>query len=97
MEWHFFGIVLLGPGSGQGCQIFLDKIYQSGEKYTELSQCYQITIKLPNIPNDHKIYQHFSFLRMCKIYPNLDFLFENIPSGNPGLPIFNLGSAEMGT
>jgi hypothetical protein len=32
------------PGARQGCQIFLDTIYQKGEKYTKL-------------PNGHKIYQ----------------------------------------
>jgi hypothetical protein len=38
-----------------------------------------------NIPNDHKIYQHFLFyIRPSKIYPNWDFWFENRPSGNPG-------------
>jgi hypothetical protein len=26
----------------------------------------------------------FSIARPSKIYPNLDFWFENIPSGNPG-------------
>jgi hypothetical protein len=40
-----------------------------------------------NIPNYHKIYQmstkHTKILP-SKIYPNLDFWFENIPSGNPG-------------
>jgi hypothetical protein len=32
-----------------------------------------------NKPNGHKIYQQ----RPSKIYPNRDFWFENIPSGNP--------------
>jgi hypothetical protein len=26
----------------------------------------------------------FSVTRLAKIYPNWDFLFKNIPSGNPG-------------
>jgi hypothetical protein len=67
----------------QGCQIFLETIYQNGGKYTKL-------------PNDHKVYpkaviyskwtkniQSFSNLRPSKIYPNWDFWFENKPSGNP--------------
>jgi hypothetical protein len=36
------------------------------------------------IPNGRKIYIPISSVeRPSKIYPNLDFLFENIPSGNP--------------
>jgi hypothetical protein len=41
----------------QGCQIFLDKIYQNGEKYT------QITNKLPNgpkIPTPNLIYSNWT-------------------------------------
>jgi hypothetical protein len=39
-----------------------------------------------------KIYQHLPLQRHTKIYPNWNFRFENIPSGNPGLPapLFNL-------
>jgi hypothetical protein len=49
---------------------------------------YQMVIKYPksplNIPNGHKIYQHFSiYVRPSKIYPNWNFWFENKPSGNP--------------
>jgi hypothetical protein len=55
---------------------------------------------MPNyntLPNGHKMYQMavkyskwpqnkptFSNLRFSRIYPNLDFGFENKPSGNPG-------------
>jgi hypothetical protein len=59
------------------------------EKYTKLPQ---------NIPNVNKIYQKSvkwtkcpkniptsSIARPSKIYPNLDFWFENKPSGNPGI------------
>jgi hypothetical protein len=31
----------------------------------------------------HRIYQHYFIPRPSKIYPNLDFWFENTPSGNP--------------
>jgi hypothetical protein len=47
---------------------------------------YQIVTKLPNC---HKIYQmpientNFFIPRPSKITANLDFWFENIPSGNP--------------
>jgi hypothetical protein len=37
-------------------------------------------IKAENRPNVHKIYQHLPLLEN----PNLDFWFENVPSGNPG-------------
>jgi hypothetical protein len=56
---------------------------------------YQIATKLPH---GHKMYQaaviyskwpknkpNFSIPRPSKIYPNWDFWFENIPSGNPVL------------
>jgi hypothetical protein len=37
-----------------------------------------------NWPNRHKMYIPLSSIaRSSKIYPNWDFLFENIPSGNP--------------
>jgi hypothetical protein len=55
---------------------------------------------MENIPNDHNIYnsaiKYTKWLEMdqmvikytgilhCKIYPNWDFWFENIPSGNHG-------------
>jgi hypothetical protein len=43
--------------------------------------------KLPrNIPNCNKIYQigtKYTNISHCKIYPNWDFWFENMPSGNP--------------
>jgi hypothetical protein len=41
-------------------------------------------IKLPqNIPNGHKIYQLLPLQDPPKCYPNWNFRFENIPSGNP--------------
>jgi hypothetical protein len=42
------------------------------------------------MPNDRKIFQMtinrpaLSIQRPSQIYPNLDFWFENKPSGNPG-------------
>jgi hypothetical protein len=63
------------------CQIvFL--IYQNKVRYT-----YQMATKCnkrsQNIPNGHRKYKRFFISRPSKIYPNLDFWFENIPSGNP--------------
>jgi hypothetical protein len=70
----------------QGCQIFLEKIYQNEGKCTKLPRHYQLAIKYTklqqNIPNDHKIFQYFP-VWPSKIYPNWDFVFENKPSGNP--------------
>jgi hypothetical protein len=40
-----------------------------------------------NIPNGHKIY---IIARPSKIYPNWDFWFENMPSGNPALESLHL-------
>jgi hypothetical protein len=37
-----------------------------------------------NIPNGHNIYQHVQFKGRPKKYPNWNFWYENIPSGNPG-------------
>jgi hypothetical protein len=34
----------------QGCQIFLDTIYQNGEKYTKFPQHYQMAIKYTKWP-----------------------------------------------
>jgi hypothetical protein len=42
---------------------------------------YQMVLKRPK---GHKIYRHFPLLDPPKLHnPNLDFWFENIPSGNP--------------
>jgi hypothetical protein len=37
---------------------------------------------LSTIPNGHNT---FSISRTSKIFPNWDFLFQNIPTGNPGV------------
>jgi hypothetical protein len=64
----------------QGCQSFLDAIFQNGWKflYTQLPLNYQMNIKYTKcpweIPNGHRIYvQTFSIARNYKIYPNWDF------------------------
>jgi hypothetical protein len=62
-----------------GCRMFLGTTYQNGGN---------------NTPNYHKIYQRgiqytkchiltSFFARLSKIYPILDFWFENKPTGNP--------------
>jgi hypothetical protein len=38
---------------------------------------FQMTIKY--------MYQYFSIPRLSKIFPNWDFWYENVPSGNPGM------------
>jgi hypothetical protein len=50
------------------------------KKYTKWPKIDQMAVKRPN---DHTIYQHLPLQVPPKIYPNLDFWFENIPSGNP--------------
>jgi hypothetical protein len=69
--------------------MYIYTIHQNREKYT----------KLPlKLPSGHKMYQMaiiylkwptnlttFSIPGLFKIYPNLDFWFENKPSGNHGL------------
>jgi hypothetical protein len=78
-------------GAQQGCQICLGTTHQNGENIPQgqknryiqmaITYTYQIAGKLTewarNIPT--------SFIaRHSKIYPNRDFVFENVPSGNPG-------------
>jgi hypothetical protein len=64
----------------QGCQSFLDKIYQNGGKYTKMALNYQMAVKYSKWPNNIPT---FPISRPSKIYPNWDFGFEKIPSGNP--------------
>jgi hypothetical protein len=58
-------------------------------KYTKLPLNYPVAIKYIKwakyIPNGHNTYQTSFTARDSKIYPNLNFWFENIPSGNPGV------------
>jgi hypothetical protein len=71
----------------QGCQILLDTIYQNGGKYTKLPLNYHIAI--PRMYQMAVIYSkwhtNLSIPKPCKMYPNWDFWFENIPSGNPAV------------
>jgi hypothetical protein len=68
---------------------FLTQCTNMGGKYNQIAT---------HLPNDHEICQvdaihiyykcpqnipNFSIPRPSKIYPNRDFLFENVPSGNP--------------
>jgi hypothetical protein len=77
----------------QGCQIFLRTKYQNGKnmpnshdlhlpnvhkKYNKRPKMDQVSIKYIHQPTS-------SIARHSKIYPNLDFWFENKPSGNPGV------------
>jgi hypothetical protein len=40
---------------------------------------------LPDFFSTYKMHiPTFSIVRPSKMYPNLDFWFENLPSGNPG-------------
>jgi hypothetical protein len=68
----------------QGCQILISTTYQNGEKIN------QVTINIPNVQkiyqNVQKIYPNIptsSIGSPSKIYPNYDFWFEKMPSGNP--------------
>jgi hypothetical protein len=80
-------ILQIGFKTRQGCQIFLGTSYQNGKNFTNIPQ---------KIPNVYQIYQmavkwtkrpwnipKSSIARHSKNYPNFDFWFENIPSGNP--------------
>jgi hypothetical protein len=63
---------------GQGCQIFLDTIYQNVGKYTKLLQNYQITIKCKkcpwHIPNGHKKYTNIFHSKALQNLPKFGFL-----------------------
>jgi hypothetical protein len=64
----------------QGCQIFLETVDQNGVKYTKLPLNYQMALKCTKWS---KSIPAFSIPRPSKMYPNRDFWYENIPSGNP--------------
>jgi hypothetical protein len=72
-------------GALAGLPDFPYTIYQNGGKYTKLPLDYQIAIqynKWPdNIPNGHKIDQHFPFQDLTQIL--IFGLKICIPSGNP--------------
>jgi hypothetical protein len=78
----------------QGCQIFLETVYQNEGKDTKLPPKYQMVKNLPNgcmyiiyvgIPNGQRIYNPFPFKWPSNVDPNWDFWFESKPSGNPDL------------
>jgi hypothetical protein len=64
-------------GLEQACQIFLTQLTETRENIpnyynkTKWPKIYQMTV---NIPNDHKIYQHFPSWGPPKFYPKLGFL-----------------------
>jgi hypothetical protein len=73
----------------QGCQILLGTTCQNGGKiYQMTTKCTTKCTKWPyNVPFGRKIDNMVikipsSIARPSKIYPNWDFWFENIPSGN---------------
>jgi hypothetical protein len=74
----------------QCCQIFLGAAYQNRKNVPNNHKIYQMVTKytewLYNRPKCRKI---SSLARPSKIYPNMDFWFENMPSGNPGLRNFD--------
>jgi hypothetical protein len=91
----YFDDVLVGEYFFQSDSMYTRVARFSLVQHTKNGKIYQITT---NIPNSNKMYQmavkqdityeHItisSIARPFNIYPNLDFLFENIPSGNPVL------------
>jgi hypothetical protein len=74
----------------KGCQIFLVTTYQRVENIPHHSKAYlhRYTLAIKYVkgqkyPNDKNI-TTFSIPKPSKIFPNWDFWYENIPSGNPG-------------
>jgi hypothetical protein len=73
------------PSVNQGCQIFPCTIYQNRKEHVKSPQnmpnrrkCTKLPQNTPNIPT-------FFIPRLSKIYPNWDFWYENVPSGNPAV------------
>jgi hypothetical protein len=63
------------------------KIYQIATKLSNGHKIYQMAV---NIPNDHRHNIPTFFIpRPSQIYPNFDFWFENIPSGNLDLNTYS--------
>jgi hypothetical protein len=82
----------------QGCQIFLDTIYQNWEKYTKWPQHYTNGHKI-YVPNGHKIYLLNGRIRIFQlgiiyVYPH--FPFKGTPKftqiGILGLKIYHLAT-----
>jgi hypothetical protein len=83
----FTSTSFLQTKTNQGCQIYLGTIYQNEGRFVN----WPYTIpdgQLIHIPNGRKIdqvsikYTNTFDCKALKIYPNWDFRFENIPSGN---------------
>jgi hypothetical protein len=68
----------------QGCQIFLDTVFQNGGKDTKLPLNFKWT---KNVPNGHDLFQMakepFPFQGPPNFTQIAFFWFENKPSGNP--------------
>jgi hypothetical protein len=97
-------IHVLARAESRVARFFLYFMYQNEGKFTKLPLNYPMALKyghntfqmaieytnfflsmaLLNLPT-------FFFPRPSKIYQNLDFWFENIPSGNPGRKYVNGG------
>jgi hypothetical protein len=72
----------------QACQIFLDTICQNGGKCTKLPEDDPMAMTYSPWAKKHfQKFPKFSIPSPSKMYPNWDFWFENIPSGNPGLNV----------
>jgi pyocin large subunit-like protein len=67
----------------QGCQIFLDKIYQNGENIKNMPLNYQVAKNVCARFQMAIEYTNLSKSKVLKKYPNWEFWFKNIPSGNP--------------
>jgi hypothetical protein len=69
-------------------RFFFGAAYQNMKNIPNNCKLYQMAnIYIPNGRKIHQMalkYTTFSIARPSKIYPNWDFWFENMPSGNPG-------------
>jgi hypothetical protein len=55
----------------------------------KMGKIYQMAIKTPNGRNIFQMSIEYTFFIPTKINPNLDFWFENVPSGNPGTSVIS--------
>jgi hypothetical protein len=67
-------------------RFLLIQTYQKGKIISNGHTLYKITMP-SNIPNGHKIYQHFTFQGPPKYIQVWIFCWENKPSGNPGFDL----------
>jgi hypothetical protein len=73
--------------SDQGCQIFREKIYQTRENIPDDHKIFQRSIKIPNCRKIDQMAINCTSIfnwKSLQNYPNWEFWFEKIPSGNPG-------------